>query len=358
MRDAGARVDVRVPAIDDAVRLAAERVARFRAIRSPKGAPAVEFVVSDDDGVRPLILVSDDVVCAPVDAREVLDSSMVYAVSDSPGLVAHSEMTRDAEALARACAGSGPKNVSGLAGSFLLLRCCIVGATRFGLRPVRAVAWWQRAWHTIGGDLPLPPFRSDARWEELVRRAAESGLPSVPSDGPQQDGPAAGTDALCLEDFQRTAPALTFTRLDDAFLTAWKAHVRIAPGRLAEALLDGVEGGRARVALYPDGGGSIDVRVESAGSVHAVLQLRFPVGGEELAVDEVRIAEGSRGAGLFQRLMYNAEEVGRLLGVRAMTLHATDAGGYALATLGAYPRDPALRDATDRDAASRDAAGR
>jgi hypothetical protein len=343
--DSGTRVDVRVSAIDDGVCLVASRVIRCQPIAAPNGDPAVEFVIAAEDRAQPLIIVSDDVVFAPASPRELLDSRMAYEVGNAPHLVAYSEMARDAEGLARACEQRDGTNLAQLAGTFLLLRCFIVGATRFDLRPVRSVAWWQRAWAAVGGDLALPPFRSDAQWEELVRSAERIGVPVVPPPPDRADS-AAAIAALTPAEFRRTAPELTFSRLDDTFVTAWQTHIRTTPARFAETLLGGIDGARATVTLSPDGGGSIDVRVGPAGDAaahFALMNLRFPAGGDELAIDEIRIAESNRHTGLFQQLMFRAQQVGELLGFRELTVHATDMGSYALAALWAYPKDPDLR---------------
>ncbi|MFD9302150.1 hypothetical protein ACFWCB_05520 [Streptomyces sp. NPDC060048] len=171
-----------------------------------------------------------------------------------------------------------------------------------------------------------------------MRDAKRTSLLAARAPEDDQDD-AASVSGLTLQDFRRTGPALTFGQLDEVFLTAWKAHMRATPARLAATLLDGVDGARATVTLYPDGGGSIDVRVEPRGVLQALLQLRLPSGGEELVVDEIRIAESARHSVLFQRLMFRADEVARLLGVRSVTLTATDVGRYALLTLGRRPSD-------------------
>jgi hypothetical protein len=157
--------------LGDSVRFDVGQVQRVSRIVAPTGDPALEFVLSDEVDVRPLIFATNDVVFAPEDSAAVLDSPIPYRVGNTPPLVAYSEMERDAESVAHSAERPGPINLSGLAGSFLMLRCFVAGAVRPGLRPMRTVAWWQRGWDALGGDLPLPPFRADPLWEELVRNA-------------------------------------------------------------------------------------------------------------------------------------------------------------------------------------------
>jgi hypothetical protein len=342
----GDRVEIRVPAIGDAARLDCARVARAQRMFAPDGDPAVEFVVSGDGGPRPLIVVPTDVVFAPAAPEAVLDSAIPYRIAQAPHLVAYSEMERDAQGLARILDepdGRRGLDLDQLAATLLLTRCFIAGAGDLGLRPVRSAGWWHAAWSVVGEELPLPPFRTDTRWEELVRAATRIELRAPLPTPHERADTAAVVAALTLDDFRRTAPALSFGRLDETFLTAWKAHVPATPAQLATALLDGVAGGRAVVDLYPDGGGGIDLRMERDGSLLALLQLRFPAGGDGLAVDEIRIAEPARHTGTFQRLMFRAEQTARLLHRGHLSLLATGSGSYAIAALGMYPLDPALR---------------
>jgi hypothetical protein len=172
VRNNGLRVAV--SAISDSVRLDIDQVQRVSRIAAPTGDPALEFVLSDGVTVWPLIFAANDVVFAPEDSAAVLDSPIPYRVGNAPPLVAYSEMERDAESVAHRAERPGPINLSGLAGSFLLLRCLVAGAVRLGLRPMRTVAWWQRGWDALGGDLPIPPFRADPVWEELALEASPS----------------------------------------------------------------------------------------------------------------------------------------------------------------------------------------
>ncbi|MEV6350063.1 hypothetical protein [Actinoplanes sp. NPDC051851] len=166
------RLSIQVPAIGDTVHIKAGQVQRHRRIVSPTGDPAVEFVLGDQRRTWPLIVTPGDVVFQPVDTGVVLDSAMEYRVTDAPGLVAYTEMEHVAEQTARACQQGGMMDLDGLGASLLLVRCQIVAATLLGLRPVLSVAWWQRGWTSLGGDLPLPPFRTDLVWDELARATA------------------------------------------------------------------------------------------------------------------------------------------------------------------------------------------
>jgi len=139
-----------------------------RCIQAPNGDPAVQFVLND----APLIIAPGDVVFEPADTGVVLDPAMAYRITNAPELVAYTEMERDAEATARKCEQPGPNNVDSEAATLLAVRRCIVAAARVGLRPVRSVAWWQRGFTALGGELPLPPFRADPVWDELAREAA------------------------------------------------------------------------------------------------------------------------------------------------------------------------------------------
>lgn len=344
---AGDQVRCHVPAIDDTVCLGAAAVRRCRPIFGPRGERAVEFVVDADDGdVRPLIVTGDDVVYAPADAAGLLDSAIPYRVGNAPPLVAYSEMQRDAEALARTAEqGTARLDLSEVGGTALLLRCFVAGAVRFGMRPVRTVAWWRRAWASIGEDVVLPPFRRDPLWEELYEQAA--GITDAgPSDA---DRPAAADQQPSeptVADFHALAPLLTVSRLDQEFVESWTRWVRADPASFARTLCEGLDGARAEVTLYPDGGGEVDLRVDAAGTCVGLLQLGFSFPEDTFTLDELRVSEPGRGTGLFQRLVFNAERLGALLGFTRIDALATGIGSYALAASG-YPRDPELRRGRD-----------
>lgn len=330
------RVSVHVPAIDDTVRIDAAEVRRYRHIWGPYGDPAVEFVIGDEQVVSPLIVTPGDVVYRPVDAGDVLDSAMEYRITDAPHLVAYTEMERAAAQLAHACERPGPIELSGASATFLLVRCFVVAATLAGLRPVRSVAWWQRGWTAVGGEVLLPPFRPDPVWDELAREATQI---AVSASLEEEDDQPEALAQVAIADFRRLEPALMAVGLDEEFVSCWRAAMPITPARFAETLLNHLDLARADVALYPDGGGSVDVTLHDRGAT-ALLQFSWS-GKDELHIDEIRIPDALAHAGLFQRMMFNTERLATMLGFEKVTILATGVGSYAFAAMG-YPRDPEL----------------
>jgi hypothetical protein len=330
------RVCAYVPVIDDTVRIDAAEVRRWRRIWAPNGDPAVEFVMGDERGVWPLIIAPNDVVYQPVDTRAVLDSAMDYRITNAPHVVAYTEMERVAEQVALTCEQPGPIELDSVGATLLLVRCFIVGATLAGLRPVRSVAWWQRGWTAIGGDVPLPPFRSDPVWDELMNEASQITV-TASADG--EDGGADAAARVTIPDFRRLEPALTAVGLDEEFVSCWRASMPITPGRFAETLLNSLETAHAHVVLYPAGSGSVDVSL-CDGDMTALLQFSWS-NKDELHVDEIRIPEALAHTGLFQRMMLNTERLAVMLGFKQMTILASGIGAYAFAVMD-YPRDPEL----------------
>jgi hypothetical protein len=330
------RVCAYVPAIDDTVHIDASEVRRYRRIWAPNGDPAVELVMGDEQGVWPLIVAPSDVVYQPVDTKTVLDSPLAYRIVDAPDLVAYTEMERAAERAALDCEQPGPIEWAGLSANFLLVRCSIAAATLAGLRPVRSVAWWQRGWDSVGGDALLPPFRADPVWDELVREASQIRVAvCTESEG----GEAEAAAGVTLPDFQRLAPVLMAVGLDEQFVSCWREFMPITPLRFTKTLLNCLDTARADVALYPAGGGSVDVTVRGADAV-ALVQFSWS-GRDDLHIDEIRIPAALAHTGLFQRLMFNTEQLAAMLGFRQVTILATGVGSYAFAAMG-YPRDPEL----------------
>ncbi|MFI6262762.1 hypothetical protein [Micromonospora sp. NPDC051006] len=336
------RMTVHVPALGDSVHFVADDVRRVRPIYAPDGAPALEFAVGAGAEVWPLIITGTDVVFQPVSPDTVLDTRMRYSVAEMPPLVAYTEMLREAEAQGRR-AQSGHIDYDRLAGTFLLVRCFILGAARFGLRPVAAVGWWDRAWREAGDDVFLPPWRPDPLWDGLLAEATQ--LPDLPStlSAVRDERP----DAARVEvvDFQRLEPGLSVVGLNDEFVAAWRRWVPITPATFHATLTRGVPDATADVALYPDGGGNIDLWIPLSDGRRAFLQTSFVLADRDLAIDEIRIPDRV-GNGLFQRLMFNTEQLAALLGLRRVTLRATGIGAYALARVGVYPRDPELYQVT------------
>jgi hypothetical protein len=344
---AGDKVSVFVPPLDDSVQLMAVEVQRLSNIFGPRGEPAVEFAVGDESDLWPLIITPNDVVYAPASADTFLDSPVRIQVSNSPVLVAYSEMERDIQTLARSCGDEAEGNLDKVAGTLLLLRCFIAGAIRFGMKPLRAVAWWQQAWAVLGVDTFLPPFWQDPVWDGLCADAAL--LSDVPVSSPDKRHDETDLVSLNVADFDALAPTLTIARLDEEFVESWKRWVGISPARFTQTLLEGVDEARAEVALYPDGGGEVDLRVDSGGLCVGILQLGFSFRDDDFSLDEIRVMGSGRGTGLFQRLMFNTDTLAELLGFHEIRTLATGIGSYALAKLGA----PAYRAAQMR---SRDGA--
>jgi hypothetical protein len=330
------RVSVYVPSIDDTVRIDAAKVRRCKRIWAPSGDPAVEFVMGDEEGVWPLIITSDDVVYQPVDTGAVLDSPIEYRITNAPHIVAYTEMERAAEEVALACEQPGPIELDGAGATLLLVRCFIVAATLAGLRPVRSVAWWLRGWAALEGDVLLPGFRADSAWDELVHEASQL---TVTASAQGADDVATAAADVAITDFRQLEPTLTCVALDDEFVSCWRTSMPITPTRFVETLLNGLDAARADVALYPGGGGNVDVMLGD-GNAQALLQLSW---SDKIAlhVDEIRIANALAHTGLFQRMMFNTERLATLLGFGQVTILASGVGAYAFAAMG-FPRDPEL----------------
>ncbi|MEV4091266.1 hypothetical protein [Streptosporangium saharense] len=338
----GDEVTVRVPALDDGVRLVAGEVQRLQHIFGPRCEPAVELVMA---GGLPLILLENDVVFAPEDEDAVLNARIPVRVSNAPHLVTYTEMERDARAVAvHYFDADEGLNLAEVGGTLLLLRCLIAGALRFGMRPVWAVGCWQSVWDAVGGDLMLPPFHADPRWDELCAEAAALTLDLAPP--PQVSLP--DPDLVTMADIAALAPSVTVARLDEEFLAAWRQWIRVPPVVFAECLLEGLpDGAQAELTLYPDGGGGVELRVHADGAIIGLLQLGFSVSEGDYSLDEIRISGAGKGTGLFQRLMFNTGALGRLLGFNMIRALATGIGSYALAVLG-YPHDAAAHRLTTR----------
>ncbi|MBU3064220.1 hypothetical protein KO481_22135 [Nocardia sp. NEAU-G5] len=252
------RVAVHLPALDDTVNIDPARVLRYRHIRAPYGGPAVEFVMSGErQGVSPLIFTSDDVVYPPAPADAVLDSPIGFTITDAPPMVAYTEMERISEGVASECARPGLIELGGVSARLLLVRCFIVAATRLGLRPIRSVAWWQRAWDALGGDVLLPPFRDDPVWDALVQQASRIAVTPGSRSEDELEAPVE------LANFRALEPMLTAVRLDDEFVSCWRATIPISPAQFVRVLLDRIDAGRVAVALYPGGGGSVDLTLSA-----------------------------------------------------------------------------------------------
>ncbi len=332
-------VVVDVPAIEDGVRIVAQDVQRLRRIFGPRGEAAVELVIGGREDPWPLIITSDDVVFAPAREETVLDSPIAIKIGNAPHLVAYTEMERDARGLAATCKKDSPGlDLAVAGGTMLMVRCQIVGAIRFGMRPARAVAHWQSAWDAVGRELFLPPFRADPLWDELAGEPVRLSLdsPSAPAAGHRS------LTHLAVADFEALEPAFIVGRLDEEFVDSWKRWIPVTPAAFAACLLEELPEARAEITLYAEGGGEIDLRVQAGGVNVGILQLGFSFPDDEFTLDEIRITGAGKGTGLFERLMFNTENLGALLGFRQLRALATGIGSYALARL-AYPKDPEIR---------------
>ncbi|WP_327668533.1 MULTISPECIES: tetratricopeptide repeat protein [unclassified Streptomyces] len=346
----GGRVSVEIPAIGETLSLPVCDVKRVTRSHTPMGDAALEFVMIDGDDVRPLIVLADDVVFAPEDPVRVLQSPIPVVISDAPRLISHAETVAAAERFATAAGESGA-DLDTVSARGLLVRCEIAGALRFGLRSLKAVAWWQRGWEACADDWSLPPFPKDPVWDHLVRCGSGLTLESAVAAPDAQDREAERqlVAALTVAEFRSLEPRLLVGRLDEEFVEIWKSLVPITPAMFTELLLDRLTGAQAEIVLYPDGAGSVDLVLRDGGENRAVLQLRFDFRTKDITMDEVRIAADARGSGLFQRLQFNTERLAGALGLDAIRILATGAGSLAFAKAG-FPRDRELYEKVNKPA--------
>jgi hypothetical protein len=328
----GSHVRGYLPALADSFQLVADDVEAARPTFAPYGDAALQFGVRRGQETAHLIVTNEDVVFPPAESASLLDSPVPVDVSNAPHLVAYSEMQRDVENVARACEQGENRNLDGLAGSFLLLRCFIAGAVAFGMHPVTSVAWWQRGWQVVGEDLPLPPFRRDPVWDDLVHDASLLSLTPTPVVAEPPSGNVTRADFEILRDTMRVIG------IDDEFVAAWNHSIIIHPSTFTETLTHGLPGATFDLSLYPGGHGNVDLRLHANGALNALLQLRFSLPEQTLYIDEIRITEAARGGGLFQRLLFNAEQLAEKLGLGQVNVLASGIGSYALAGVGRYPR--------------------
>jgi hypothetical protein len=164
-----------VPAIGDAVQLAADDVLEAEPATVPTGAPAVRLGIRRGHAELPLIITVGDVVFMPAYAADLLEPDATIRLPAAPPLVAYSEMHRDARALGRAVGADGVQlEPDMLAATLLVHRCFLAGALRVGLWPIRVAAWWEYTWARVGADLPLAPFRADWDWDRLMSDVAQA----------------------------------------------------------------------------------------------------------------------------------------------------------------------------------------
>jgi hypothetical protein len=173
----------RVPAIGDAVRLAAGDVLNHDLIVAPDGRPGVELGVRRGHEELPLIITVNDVVFMPAYAADMLEKGAEMTVPSMPNLIAYSEMHRDVRALGRAIDDPGLElEPEILAATLLVHRCFLAGAVRVGLWPVRVAAWWEYTWARVGAGLPVGPFRPDPEWDRLMAAVTEARRHAAPAE--------------------------------------------------------------------------------------------------------------------------------------------------------------------------------
>jgi hypothetical protein len=174
------QVTAYVPAIGDTVRLTPADVLDAELTVVPTGSLGVQLGIRRGHEEWPVIVTVDDVVFMPADPADIVrEDGLPWQVPSMPHLVAYSEMHRDVRALGRAVDQPGLELDPEILGPTLLLhRCFLAGAVQVGLWPVRVAAWWEYTWARTGTELPLPSFRPDVSWNNLmddVTRARASG---------------------------------------------------------------------------------------------------------------------------------------------------------------------------------------
>jgi hypothetical protein len=164
-----------VPAIGDAVQVAAADVLDAGPAPVPTGAPAIRIGIRRGHEALPVIVTVGDVVFMPAYAADLLEPGSAVRVPAAPHLVAYTEMHRDVRALGRAVDTDGVDlDPDMLAATLLVHRCFLTGAIRVGLWPVRVAAWWEYTWARVGSDVTLPPYRADPVWDRLVSDVAQA----------------------------------------------------------------------------------------------------------------------------------------------------------------------------------------
>lgn len=326
------RVTAYVPALHDTVRIDVAKVRQCRRIWAPNGDPAIELSIGDKQAAWPLLVASDQVGYRPVNSQDVLDSLIEYRITNAPHIVAYTEMQDAAIQVALACERPGRIDLDKVGATLLLVRCQIVAATRAGMRPVLSVAWWQKAWAAIGGDVPLPPFRVDPVWDDLAQAASQ--IPEWALKRGRRgvaERPRLATQ-VTIADFRQLEPGLTAVGLNDEFVSCWQDFMPITPVQFTEIMLEHLDKAHVDISLYPNGSGSADV-IMSDGGVSAILQLSWS-SKEELHIDEVRIPQEMKHSGLFRQMMRNIEHLARMIGFECLAVFATGEGSVAFARAG------------------------
>ncbi|GIF20417.1 hypothetical protein BJ973_001679 [Actinoplanes tereljensis] len=166
-------VNIHQPALGDTAVLEPDDVTEAAAVFVPTGAPAIQLDIQRHREIIPLIVTDDDFVFTPVYADAVLAEGAELRVPAMPSLISYSEMHRDVRAFGKAM-DEEQLEPDMLAATLLAHRCFLAGAIRVGLWPVRAAAWWEYANARIAPRMPLPPFRPDEVWDDLMADVAEA----------------------------------------------------------------------------------------------------------------------------------------------------------------------------------------
>ncbi|GAA2655919.1 hypothetical protein [Paractinoplanes durhamensis] len=166
-------VNIHQPALGDTAMLDPDDVTEAESVFVPTGAPAVQLEIRRGREILPLIVTTDDFVFTPAYADAVLAEGAELRVPAMPTLIAYSEMHRDVRAFGKAMDEKGLEPEL-LAATLLAHRCFLAGAIRVGLWPVRVAAWWEYANARITPRLPLPPFRPDEVWDDLMADVTEA----------------------------------------------------------------------------------------------------------------------------------------------------------------------------------------
>jgi hypothetical protein len=168
-------LQVHIPALGDTAELDPDEVLAAEEVFVPTRKPAVQLDLRRGRAVLPLIVTVDDAVFTPVYAADLVPPGAPIPIPALPNLIAYSEMHRDVRALGKAVDQPALElDAASLAATLLAHRCFIAGAVRAGFWPVRVAAWWEYAHARVGALVPLPEFRADPIWDELMEDVAEA----------------------------------------------------------------------------------------------------------------------------------------------------------------------------------------
>lgn len=322
----------------DGIRLHPGAIQIAHPVWSPRGEPALELYHVDKTLDEVLIVTVGDVVFSPHLAT--LWSGSIVLTVELPRLVAYTEMLEDCERLAVGLEEGHLSLSQGeeqIVAQLLRTRSFIVGAKQVGLAPFLAVEWWARAWATVRDYFSDLKWETPLWWDELAARTPST--ENLPSRRPEITDYGAELLALRVEHFNTLQPTFVVMGVDEELVAIWKSVMTVAPRHIAAAALEGLPYATATMHLYEEGGGGFDLRHQDPLGWTGLLQLSFSMKNSTLAIDEVRIPQG-KGQGLFQKFVFNAESIGRLLGVDEITINATGVGAYAFASFGSYGNRP------------------